>query len=251
VFSVSLLLGAITCPLPGYHLAWSDEFDQRGLPNKWRHTEGQSQNSEAQYFTCSRLENAFVREGVLTIQARHDGWQQHEYTSASLSTESKYEFKYGYVEVRAKCPTGRGVVPSITLLNSDFRKIGWPKCGQIDLMGYVGYDPDRVHFNLHTEGYNHMIGTNRGSNIEIPKFATQFHTYGLEWTKDYLRWFLDGTEMMVFKKAEEDIQKWPFDDPQFLTLALSVGGVWGGQKGIDPTAFPSKFEVDYVRIFKK
>lgn len=240
-------------PIPGYKLAWSDEFDYKGLPDakRWNFEEGYVRNGEKQFYTKARLENVMVTKGMLTITARQDGFQGHDVTSASIHTNGKFDFKYGYVEVKAKVPTGRGTWPAIWMLGSNIGKAGWPLCGEIDMMENVGYDPEKMHFNVHTKAYNHSIGTNKGANITVPKVWDAFHVYGMEWTADTIKWFFDGKQVFEFKKEGDDATKWPFFENQYLILNLAVGGGWGGQKGIDPTIYPSKYEVDYVRIFQK
>lgn len=237
----------IAAPLPGYKLAWNDEFDYRGLPNpkKWDYEVGYVRNQEKQYYTKARLENTMVNKGVLTITARQDGFEGHDVTSGSIHTNGKYDFKYGYIEVKAKIPTGKGTWPAIWTLGSNIGKAGWPLCGEIDIMEYVGMDVDKVYFNVHSKG------TNKGTGITSAKVWEAFHTYGLEWTPDVLRWYFDGKPVFEVTKTGDDKAVWPFVDPQYVILNLAIGGNWGGQKGIDPNIYPSKYEVDYVRVFQK
>lgn len=247
------LLLATQIPVQGYKLVWNDEFENRGLPlaKNWIYEEGYVRNQEKQYYTKERIQNAYVKDGVLTIQALKDNYQGKEVTSASITTEGKFSFTYGYVEVKAKCPTGRGTWPAIWMLGTNIRSVGWPKCGEIDMMENVGYDPDLVHFNPHTKAYNHTNGSNKGSNIAVKDFHKDFHVYGMEWTPTEVKWFFNGKHVHSFKKEADDVDKWPFFEPQYLILNLAIGGAWGGQKGIDDAIYPSKFLVDYVRIYQK
>ena len=112
-------------------------------------------------------------------------------------------------------------------------------------MENVGWDPNKVHFNVHCKG------ANKGDHIDVPKVSNEFHIYGLEWTKDKLQWYFDGKPVLEFRKESSDPAKWPFDEPQYLILNLAIGGNWGGQQGIDRNIFPCKYEVDYVRVFQK
>ena len=251
---LSLLLAAVTMPPPpGYSLVWFDDFNYKGLPNSkyWAYETAFVRNGEKQFYTNARPENAFVSDGKLTITARKDNFEGHEVTSASIHTNGKFDFKYGYVEVKAKIPTGTGTWPAIWTLGSNIGKAGWPMCGEIDIMENVGFDAEKVHFNVHTKAYNHAIQTQKGTDILVPKAWNDFHVYGLEWTDKYLRWYFDGKPVFDFKKESAEVEKLPFDATQYLILNLAIGGGWGGQKGIDDSIFPSKYEVDYVRIYQK
>ena len=234
-------------PMPGYKLVWQDEFNYKGLPDakKWDYEVGYVRNKEKQYYTKDRLQNVMVNNSKLTITARQDGFEGHDVSSGSIHTHGKFDFKYGYVEVKAKIPTGKGTWPAIWMLGSNIDKVGWPMCGEIDIMENVGMDPEKVHFNIH------LKGPGKGSNITVPKVWDDFHTYGLEWTPTYLRVFFDGKQTLEFPKTSDKPELWPFDEKQYLILNLAIGGEWGGQQGIDPAIYPSKYEVDYVRVFQK
>lgn len=247
VLLLALGVQTIKSPLPGYKLAWNEEFSYEGLPDpkRWDYEVGFVRNQEVQFYPKARLENSMVHKGSLILTARKDGFEGHEVTSGSIHTHGKYDFKYGYVEVRAKIPTGKGTWPAIWMLGSNIDKVGWPLCGEIDMMENVGWDANNIHFNVHCKG------ANKGDHITIENPSADFHLYGLEWTKDKLTWYFDGKPVMDFTKESDDPAKWPFDAPQYLILNLAVGGNWGGQRGIDAAIYPSKYEVDYVRVFQK
>lgn len=244
---VAIALQQIPSPIPGYQLLWNEEFSYRGLPDpkKWTYEVGFVRNGEKQYYTKDRLENAMVTNGDLTITARHDGFEKHEVTSASITTQGKFDFTYGYIEVRAKIPTGKGTWPAIWTLGSNIGKVGWPLCGEIDIMENVGFDPAKVHFNVHCKD------ANKGTHIDVPKAWDDFHTYGLEWTKNKLTWYFDGKLVLEYDKDSDDPGKWPFNAPQYLILNLAIGGNWGGQQGVDESIYPSRYVVDYVRVYQK
>lgn len=117
-------------------------------------------------------------------------------------------------------------------------------------MENVGFDSDKVHFNVHTKAYNHVLKTNKGAIVPNINPSQDFHIYAIEWYKDRIDFFLDGTKKFTFNK-EEGTDKWPFDKSQYLILNLAIGGSWGGQKGIDDTRFPFKYYIDYVKVYRQ
>jgi len=236
-----------------WQLVWSDEFDYEGLPDpdKWSYDIGYIANNEKQYYTEARLENARVEDGHLIIEARKESLEGFDYTSARLVTRGIQTWKYGRFEVRAKVPAGRGTWPAIWMLGENISEVGWPACGEIDIMEYVGYDPNTFHGNIHTAAYNHIIDTNRGNAVEVDSPWDTFHIFAIEWFEDRIDFFLDGEKYFTFEKESDDAAVWPFDKPQYLLLNLAIGGNWGGREGIDDSLFPHQFVVDYVRIYQK
>ena len=229
--------------------AWQDEFDRDGLPDRgrWDYEVGFIRNNERQYYTRDRLENARVENGLLIIEARRERFQNADYTSASLT--SRASWTYGRIEVRAKLPKGRGTWPAIWTLGTNIREVGWPQCGELDIMEHVGFDPGRIHANIHTRAYNHVQGTNKGNSIVVSAPDAEFHIYSAAWTPDRVEFFVDGQRYFMFAKEPGGDAVWPFDKPQYLILNLAIGGNWGGQRGIDDDAFPARYEIDYVRVF--
>lgn len=242
--------------LPGWKLVWSDEFDKDGLPDtkKWSYEKGLVRNQEKQYYTEKRRENARVEDGKLIIEARKEKFENADYTAASLTTQGRKsgEWKYGRIEVNAKLPAGRGSWPAIWMLPTDIGKIPWPKCGEIDIMEHVGFDPSVIHGTLHTEAYNHSKNTQLATQIKLPTFSEKFHTYATEWSADSIVIQIDGKTFATYTKKPGDKEaQWPFEKPYYLILNLAIGGIWGGKKGIDDAAFPQRMEVDYVRVYQK
>lgn len=233
-------------------LVWSDEFDRPGTPDKsvWVPEEGYLRNGEKQYYTRGRPENARVENGVLVIEARKDGWEGKPITSASLTTKGTRPLLYGRIAVRAKIPAGRGTWPAIWTLGENVPSAGWPACGEIDIMENVGFDPKKIHANIHCTAYNHMRQTGKGNKISSESPWAEFHEYAVEWHEDRLEFFFDDTRYFVFRKESDDVAVWPFAKPHFLILNLAIGGGWGGQKGVDESLFPHRFEIDYVRCYK-
>jgi beta-glucanase (GH16 family) len=252
-FLVLSTLSLSAADLPDWKLVWSDEFDEPGLPDpaKWSYETGMLRNHEKQFYTRDR-ENARVEDGHLVIEARKEKREKGDYTSASLNTHGHGDWTYGRVEVKAKLPAARGTWPAIWMLPGDIGKVGWPKCGEIDIMEHVGYDPAVIHGTLHSEAYNHVKHTQRSSKVRVPAFATDFHTYSMEWSGEKILMEIDGKVFATFdKKPGDGVAQWPFDKPFYLILNLAVGGDWGGVKGIDDAAFPQRMEVDFVRIYQK
>lgn len=237
-------------------LVWSDEFDYTGLPdiNKWSYdtagNEGGWGNNESQFYTKSRLANAEVKDGILHINAVKEDYKGFKYTSARLITKQKGDWLYGYIEVKAKLPSGRGMWPAIWMLPTDWEYGGWPSSGEIDIMENVGYNPNVIVASAHTYSYNHVLGTQKSGTITIPDCYTAFHVYRLEWDKTEYRVYVDDTLYFTFKKEPTDYKAWPFDKRFHLLLNVAVGGNWGGAQGIDDTIFPKTMEVDYVRVYQ-
>ena len=232
---------------------WADEFDRPGSPDpsRWTYDIGYIANQEAQYYT-SRSENVRVEDGRLVIEARKEPWMGYEYTSARLKTEGLAQFLYARVEFRAKLPTGRGTWPALWMLGSSIGQVGWPTCGEIDVMENVGFDPLKIHGTVHTDAYNHVRGNHRSGAIEAsPPPWEDFHVYSMEWTPDRIGILLDGEEYFSFENEGTGRAAWPFDQPHFVIANLAIGGVWGGQQGIDDSLFPHFMYVDYVRVYQR
>lgn len=235
-----------------WQLVWQEEFDYQGLPDslKWGYEIGHVRNNEAQYYTEARPENAWVDSGRLAITARRDNWNGNEYTSASLTTRGMTAWTYGKIEMRAILAGGRGTWPAFWTLGTNIGTVGWPACGEIDIMEYVGFDPLRVYGNIHTEAYNHTDGTGKGHSIEIAAPYEQYHTYAIEWYPDRIDFLVDGSKHFTFADEGAGWEAWPYNSPQFIILNLAIGGSWGGQQGIDTTIFPVRMLVDYVRVYQ-
>jgi beta-glucanase (GH16 family) len=232
-------------------LVWADEFNYSGLPDtaKWGYEEGLVRNKEAQYYTRARLKNAHVENGNLTISACKEEFEGAHYTSASLITKGLYEFTYGRIEVRAKLPEGKGTWPAIWTLGANMSRVGWPTCGEIDIMEFVGFEPNKVFANVHTKDYNHTRGNGRGGQITAENPYADFHIYAVEWYTDRLDFYFDDKKYYTCPRKGEGIGEWPFIEPQYLLINLAIGGTWGGRNGIDDAIFPVDYQIDYVRIY--
>jgi beta-glucanase (GH16 family) len=243
---------------PGYienfTLVWSDEFDGPGInTSNWTFETGATGwgNNELQNYTNG--DNAEIVDGKLIITARkvNEDKAIGSYTSARLITENKQEFQYGRMEIRAKLPSGTGVWPAIWMLGSDFRVAGWPECGEMDIMEYVGYQPNTIHSTVHTpSGFG---GNGNGSSKILATCEEEFHIYGMLWTEQELIFYTDTQDNITHRYAPstKNDNTWPFDQPAFFILNLAIGGDWGGLQGIDNSIFPQQLEIDYVRVYQE
>ena len=237
-------------------LIWHDEFDGSGLPDssKWSYEKGYVRNNELQYYTANRIENAVQRDGNLVITARNDSTMIdgaiRPVTSASLISKGKGDWLYGRVEIRAKLPSCLGTWPAIWMMPTKAVYGGWPKSGEIDIMEHVGYDPDKIYFNLHTGKYNHSIGTGRGTSVSCPNPNLAFHVYAIEWFEYHIDWYLDDMKVFSIQDNGEGWEAWPLNQPFYLILNFAFGGAWGGQQGVDLKALPQEYLIDYVRVFQ-
>jgi len=250
-----LLLFCMLAPvMAAWEMVWNDEFDGSGLPNssKWGYDVGGHGwgNNELQYYTSGRTENARVGNGVLTIEARKENYEGKNYTSARLVTKGKGDWLYGRFVIRAKLPSGRGTWPAIWMLPTDWLYGGWPDSGELDIMEHVGYDHGRIHCNIHTKAYNHMIGTNKGNSIVVSNPSENWHEYIMEWNENRVTYWVDQTQVFSFANERTGFEAWPFDKRFHLILNIAVGGNWGGAQGVDDNIFPTKMEVDYVRVYR-
>jgi beta-glucanase (GH16 family) len=236
-----------------YQLAWSDEFNYRGLPDssKWGYDTGGDGwgNHELEYYTVRRKENARVENGRLIIEARKEQWDGKPYTSARLVSRGRGDWQYGKILVRAKLPKGRGTWPAIWMLGST-TPLQWPDDGEIDIMEHVGFHPGYIHGSIHCKKYNHIIGTQKTDTTFIKDCSQNFHVYGLEWTADSIRISVDGKACFRFANEHTGYAAWPFDNKMYLLMNIAVGGDWGGQRGVDDSIWPQRMEVDYVRVYR-
>lgn len=251
--------------LPGWTLAWSDEFSVDGLPDtsKWSYDTERNRlgwfNNEKQYYAANRLENSSVQNGLLTITARKESlstaadYGNQAYTSARLITRGKASWTYGFYEVRAKLPCSLGTWPAIWMLGTGGR---WPEDGEIDIMeqkGFNAFEKTQVSGTIHTKGYNYFggaFGVGQGASTTVADACSSFHNYQLTWSADKIVMGVDDKTYFEFANPKDgNVDKWPFSNPQFMILNLAVGGDLGG-------AIPANFTsdqmvVDYVRVYQK
>jgi beta-glucanase (GH16 family) len=250
-------------PLPGWTLAWSDEFSgpDGSSPDskKWTYDLGGKGwgNNELESYT-NRKENARIEKGNLVITAQKETYTgvdgiTRDYTSARLKTQNLFTQTYGRFEARIKIPEGQGIWPAFWMLGQDIPSAGWPKCGEIDIMENIGKEPATIHGSLH--GPNSAAPTSDLTNIfTLPagqKFASDFHLYTVEWEPDTVRFYVDSDLYATFRSSDwAPGGKWVFDHPFFIILNVAVGGDWPGSPDVS-TKFPQSMLVDYVRVYTK
>ena len=231
-----------------YQLVWSDEFDGSSLnPGNWTPETGAGGwgNNEVQTYTTSP-NNLRVENGSLVIQAVKSSGA---WTSARIKTENKRIFKYGLIEFRAKLPTGVGPWPAAWMMGNNIGSVGWPNCGEIDVLEWRGYPTNEANTVGHAI---HSPQRHGGNPIEAPRSAvsnssTQFHTYGALWTSTSVTFSVDGVDKATLEFPVED--RAAFQKEFFLLLNMAIGGNYL-QGQIDPALNSATYEVDYVRVFQ-
>ena len=251
---LSPLLPQRATPIPtlqGWNLIWQDEFDGDTIdPANWTFDIGAGGwgNGEGQFYT-DRPENARIENGVLVIEARQEKYEGSYYTSARLKTQGLQNFQYGRVVARLKVPSGKGLWPAFWMLGSNFNGSNWPDCGEIDIMEYIGKEPDLIMGTLHGPGYSGALGYTKW-NRQTYNIADDFHTYAIEWEPNEIRWYYDGEHYHTVTPTDIGEREWVFDHPFFIILNLAVGGQLPGPVGLD-TEFPTQYYVDYVRVYQR
>ena len=254
-----------------WELVWSDEFDgPAGAlpdPTAWRPEIGDGTangipgwgNAERQTYTDDPANLALDGDGHLVIRALETHGdaplcyygEPCEYTSARIITAGNVEVTYGRIEARIKIPYGQGLWPAFWTLGNDIFEVGWPECGEIDIMESIGREPDRVHGTIHGPGYS--AGSAIGGSTRHPtggRFADDFHVYAIDWYPDRIVWSLDGVPYStVTPDRLPRGARWVFDHPHFLILNVAVGGHWPGYPD-ETTTFPQEMVIDYVRVYQ-
>jgi beta-glucanase (GH16 family) len=250
-------------PAKGWTLVWSDEFNgpDGSAPDssKWTYDLGGKGwgNKELECYT-SRPQNAQIKGGNLVIAAQKENiacsdGTSSSYTAARLKTQGLFSQAYGRFEARIKIPAGQGMWPAFWMLGNNIPSVGWPACGEIDIMENIGKEPGTVHGSLH--GPSTTGATSDTSDpFSLPaeqKFADDFHLYAVEWEQGVVRFYVDTNLYATVKQSQWPAGgTWVFDHPFFLLLNVAVGGDWPGSPD-NTTQFPQQMLVDYVRVYTK
>lgn len=244
-------------PGPEWQLVWQDEFDGPAgtppSPERWVHdVGGHGWGNEQLEFDTDRPENASLDgTGNLVITARKESYGGRNYTSARINTSGRFEQTYGRFEARIQQPVGRGIWPAFWMLGANVGEVGWPECGEIDIMEYRGQLPAITRGSLHGPGYSG--GNNLGSEFVVSggKLNEDFHVYAVEWEPNRIRWLLDGKAFFETTPARLPAgARWVFDKPHFIILNVAVGGNYLGPPD-STTVFPQQMKVDYVRVYTR
>ncbi|MEC5166322.1 beta-glucanase (GH16 family) [Flavobacterium sp. PL11] len=251
-----------------WKLVWKEEFSYTGLPdpNKWSYEVGHIRNNEKQYYTNAREKNAWVSNGVLAITGRKENyinefyskesasWKTKDstaqYTSASINTLGKVSWKYGRIEVKAKLPYGGGIWPAIWMMGTNRSEVGWPICGEIDIMEFVGNQPKDIYATTHFPNPNGEGNKSNGNKVISDDLKNDFHLYAIEWNNQTIDVFFDNNKYHTFSIDLAGLgTDNPFRKPFYLLLNLAMGANWPGP--IDDSVVPQQFLVDYVRVYEK
>jgi beta-glucanase (GH16 family) len=229
-------------------LVWEENFNGKYLNEEvWNIELGDGcpncgwGNNERQLYTD---ENHKIVNGNLVITAKTEG---EKYTSTRITTKAKKEFQYGYFEARAKLPVGHGIWPAFWMLGSNIDKVGWPQCGEIDILEYVGREPDIIFTSLHTQdSHGNTINTKK---TRLEDIEEGYHIYAMDWSKDKIDFFVDNNLVYTFNPENKTEAIWPYNQPFYFIVNLAIGGSFGGPD-VDDSIFPQDFSVDYIRVYQ-
>jgi beta-glucanase (GH16 family) len=239
----------------GWTLVWSDTFDgPAGAapdPSVWiPDVGGDGWGNEQLEHNTDRVENAALDgEGRLAITARREDYGGNAYTSARLTTNGTLAFGPGRFEADLKMPAGTGLWPAFWLLGDDFDEVGWPACGEIDVMEFRGEEPDVTLATVHGPGYSGGASYGDDYRLREGTFADTFHTFAVDVDEDHIAFWVDDTRVHVVRPGDLP-GAWAFDGEFFLLLNLAVGGTFL-EEPTDETPFPATFLVDAVRVYER
>ncbi len=249
-------------PTPkGYVLTWRDEFNgpDGSLPDpkKWVIETGGGGwgNNELETYS-NRKQNVHIQNGNLVVTSIKETFKGADgitrpYTSARIKTAKLFEQKYGRFEARIKIPQGQGMWPAFWMLGNDIDAVGWPACGEIDIMENIGKELGIVHGTIHGPGYSGGKGPSAAYTLPSGKFTDDYHLFAVEWEPEAIRFYVD--DHLYVTRTPADLPagtKWVYDHPFFILLNVAVGGDWPGNPD-QTTVFPQTMLVDYVRAYEK
>ncbi len=229
-------------------LVWEENFSGKALNEKnWNFELGDGcpncgwGNNERQLYT---KENHQLTDGKLVITAKKDG---EKYSSTRITTQGKKEFQYGRIEARAKVPVGKGIWPAFWMLGSNIKSVGWPKCGEIDILEYIGREPDMVYTTLHTQDTHGEHASSQKTKIDTVEEG--FHVYATEWDAEKITFYVDDKLVYTYQPENKTEGNWPFNQPFYIIINCAIGGNFGGP-AVDDSIFPQEFIIDYVKVFQ-
>jgi len=264
VFQVNITIAEDDVPLDhgyfsplsydGYSLVWQDEFDGTAVnTDYWVFENGTGcpnlcgwGNNELQYY---RPENARVEDGVLTIEARKENYLGSLYTSTRMKTQGKKSFRYGRVDIRALMPVGQGLWPALWMLGNNITTVGWPRCGEIDIMEMIGGNgrENTTHGTLHWDNNGHTY-TGGSYTLAQGNFNQKYHVFSIIWDQSAIRWLVDNVQFHQINITPSHMSE--FHEEFFFIFNVAVGGKWPGSPD-QSTIFPQQMKVDYIRVFQE
>jgi len=237
----------------GYNLSWNDEFGGDAINLEyWTHELGDSGwgNNELQNYTSSSS-NSFIEDGKLVIKAikESDG----SYTSARMITKGKKFFTHARVDIRATVPTAQGIWPALWMLGENIGSVGWPYCGEIDIMELVGFEQSTIHGTAHWGPQGQGFSIYEGSEYSLSngeKYSEKYHVFTIIWEEDSIKWYMDDNLFHSMNKSTVGDENYPFNQDFFFIFNVAVGGNWPGPPDAT-TTWPQQMTVDYIRVFQK
>lgn len=240
-----------TTPLTysGMELMWQDEFEGETLnTSNWTFETGGHGwgNNELQFY---RPENTSVKDGYLVITAKQENYQGKNYTSSRIITKDKQSLRYGRVDIRAALPKGQGIWPALWMLGSNFSSVGWPACGEIDIMEMIGGSgrEKTIHGTIHWDNAGTHANYGDDYTLATGTFSDKFHVFSIVWTASSITWYVDDVQYNVADITPAGLSE--FHNNFFFIFNVAVGGNWPGSPDAS-TAFPQQMIVDYIRVFQ-
>ena len=244
-------------------LVLEEEFSTSGVPNTafWTYDIGTGNNgwgnNELQYYS-KRPQNIKVEDGVLKITAIKESFMGAAYTSGRIISKGKFEQKYGRFEARIKMPYGKGLWPAFWLLGNNIElnletpddpaTVAWPKCGEIDIMEYLGSNPTNIFGTVHGPGYSGGNAISKNFALTNNRYDNDFHIFGIEWGENYINYYVD--DVLYNQITPKNVPgEWVFNQPFYIILNMAVGGSFPGSPN-SQTVFPQTMVVDYVRVYQ-
>lgn len=246
---ILLCASVSSCQGQNQKLVWSEEFNGQELNQDiWNFELGDGcpklcgwGNNERQIYTTT---NHRFEDGKLIIRANKE---EDRYTATRITTQGKKSFQYGRIEARVKLPQGEGLWPAFWLLGNNITEVGWPRCGEIDVMEYVGKKPGEIFTSLHTQSsFGNTINT---ETKYIEGIEEGYHIFEVDWQETQISFAVDGTKVYTYQPEVYNEETWPFNQPFFLLLNLAIGGNFGGPN-VDDTIFPQDYYIDYIRVYQ-
>lgn len=237
-----------------WQLVWQEEFEGTAgqLPDstRWVFDIGTDWgNAQLEYDTDRPKNAALDGKGHLAITALREGYKGSAFTSARIKTQGLFEQTYGRFEARILMPYGPGIWPAFWLLGANIETVGWPACGEIDIMESRGQQPSTINGSVHGPGYSGSGAITKRYDLARDRFDNQFHLFAVEWGSDYIHFYVDETFYQEITPGDL-AGKWVFDHPFFIILNVAVGGNYVGWP-TEKTPFPQTMLVDYVRVYQE